>query len=240
MAGRSRLAIVGFWEGNRHEAPFKDEGYAIFGLNHLHPYIPRWDAWIDMHEPNWSAKNMKPEVWADQEKFFRARHGKPLFMLNEYEEFPDSRAFPLGEVVEKFGRRYFTNGISYMIALALLDKANGAAIDRLELWGVDMRHSEEYQIQRPCTEFWLGVAQGLGIEVFIPPSAGLLTANALYGYEEEGGMIAEALRAHHEVVKKAIAQRDTLLAQAQTCDGLIQDNQEWIRRWIQRQRGGTL
>jgi hypothetical protein len=76
--------------------------------------------------------------------------------------------------------------------------------------------------------------------VFIPPSAGLLSANALYGYEEEGGMIAEAMRAHRQVLDKAVAQRDALLAQAQTVDGLIQDNQEWLRRWEQRMRGGIL
>lgn len=234
-----KVAIVGFWEGNRNGAPFGDSSFEIFGLNHLWPYIPRWDRWLDIHTPEWSGKNMKPEVWADHEGWLRKDHGKPVYMVQHYDAYPSSVAYPKAEVSMRF-RKYFTNGLAYMLGLLLLEHVNGQTIQRLEVWGADMRHSEEYQIQRPCFEFWLGVAQGLGIDVYVPPSSALLSADFDYGYEEQGGLISEALKAHREIVMKATARRDALLAEAQTVDGMIQDNQEWLRRWDQRSRGGIL
>lgn len=46
-------------------------------------------------------------------------------------------------------------------------------------------HNSEYEAQRPSCEFWLGVAQGLGIHVHIPPAADLLKTRFLYGFEEK-------------------------------------------------------
>lgn len=230
-----RLAIVGFWEGNRAQAPFQDPTFDVWGLNHLHPYISRWDVWFDMHSPEWSAKNVA-NIWKDHEKFLKTDHGKPIYMLEAYPGFPSALAYPRDEIVNRFGRSYFTNGIAYMIALAL----HLGRFEEIQLWGVDMRHNEEYALQRPCTEFWLGVAQGMGIKVFIPPSAALLAADHFYGYEEGGGLIPEAIKAHQAMIRKATTERDQALATAQTLDGVIQDNQEWLRRWDQRSRGGIL
>lgn len=235
MGNRTRLAIVGFWEGNRDKAPFSDPTFDIFGINHLHPYIPRWDLWIDMHTPAWSAEHVA-EIWSDQDKFLRTDHGKPVYMLDKYPEYPSSIAYPRDEIMKRFGRSYFTNGIAYMVALALYL----GHYKEIQMWGVDMRHNEEYALQRPCTEFWLGIAQGMGIKVVIPESAALLSADHFYGYEEEGGIVAEAIKAHQAVIKDATKKRDEALAHAQTFDGVIQDNVEWIRRWDQRSRGGIL
>lgn len=238
MAGR-RVAICGFWEGNRDLAPFQDPTFEVHGLNHLWPYIPRWDRWYDFHTPEWSGKNMKPEVWKDHEGWLKREHGKPVYMQKHYEDYPSSIPFPKEEIAKRF-RRYFTNGIAYMIALAVYEHVSGNPVERLELWGADMRHTEEYAIQRPCVEWWLGLAEGLGISVYVPPQAALLSADADYGYEEAGGLIAEAIKAHREIITKAMKERDALIGQAQTYDGVIQDNQEWIRRWDQRSRGGIL
>lgn len=131
-AGR-KLAIVGFWEGNRNLAPFPDPDYEIWSLNHLHPYIPRWDVWFDMHKPEWSAQNMKPEVWKDQDRWLRESHGKPIYMLEHYDAYPDSIAYPVEAVSRRF-KPYFTNGIAYMLGLALLQHVEGSPISRLELW----------------------------------------------------------------------------------------------------------
>jgi hypothetical protein len=241
MAGRSKLAIVGFWEGNRAQAPFQDDSFVIYGLNHLHPYIPRWDLWLDIHDPTWSSKHLKAEVWADQDRWLRLDHGKPVFMSRRFEEYPSSRPFPLDAVLAAFGRKYFTNAIAYMLAHALLEHVAGSTrLDRIEIWGADMRHEEEYAIQRPCVEFWLGLAQGLGIDVFVPPSAALLSADALYGYEEEAGLVSEALRAIREQIERARVSRDKAIQEAATYDGALQDCLEWERRFAQRARGGHL
>lgn len=236
-AGR-KLAIVGFWDGNRQLAPFQDPTYEIWSLNHLHPYIPRWDVWFDMHKPEWSAQNMKPEVWKDQDGWLRKEHGKPVYMLEKFAEYPSSVAYPIDAVKARF-KPYFTNGIAYMLALALFQHAENP-ISRIELWGVDMRHEEEYAIQRPCTEWWLGLATGMGIEVFIPPQAVLTTSDHLYGYEERGGIAQQAIRQHKIVIEKCLKEQETHIQMAQALDGMIQDNREWVRRWEQYARGGGI
>jgi hypothetical protein len=236
LQDRNKLILAGFWEGNRDQAPYADDSFEVWGLNHLHPYIPRWSRWFDFHRPEWSAANLKPEVWADQDAFLRKNHGKPIYMLEARPEYPCVRPYPIDEVVRGLGRRYFTNGLAYMVALALLE----GRFAEIQVWGADMRHSEEYAIQRPCFEYWLGRCEGAGIKVVIPPSAALLSAERAYGYEDEGGMVGEALRAHREVLAKALAMKDQAVSQAQTYDGVIQTEQEWIRRWEQRSRGGIL
>lgn len=239
MGTGRKVAVVGFWEGNRNDAPFQNPEFEIWGLNHLHPWIPRWDVWFDMHTPEWSAKGLKPEVWADQDGWLKKDHGKPIYMLKRYEAYPDSIPYPLEAVGGRF-RKYFTNGIAYMLGLALYEHVNGKPIERLEVWGVDMRHEEEYALQRPCAEYWLGRAEGLGIDVFIPPTSVICSADFLYGYEEQGGIVSEAIREHEKVVRTCEAKIEEALKLAQTLDGMRQDNQEWLRRWKQKARGGGL
>src|SRR5262245_29917107 len=117
-----KVGIVGFWPVTRDLA-FTDPHWAdaeIWSLNHNWPYLPkdRWSAWIDIHDPQWSAtKGLKPEVWADHETFLRASHGKPIYMQRHYDEYPDSVAYPREEIVARFGRRYFTSAVAYLIAL---------------------------------------------------------------------------------------------------------------------------
>lgn len=240
LRGRERVAVCGFWEENRDKAPFGADDALIVGLNHLHPYIPRWDVWFDMHTPEWSAANMKPEVWADQEQFLKTKHDKPVFMLQAHDAYPDSQEYPLEAVAKRF-RPYFTNGLAYIMGLLLLEHVAGpGTVKRLEIWGADMSNSEEYAIQRPCFEYWLGIAEGLGIDVFVPPESALLSAHVLYGYAEEGGIFGEALRAHQRDVAEIQARREKLYEQVCALDGAIQANQRWLENWSRRARGGTL
>lgn len=80
---------------------------------------------------------------------------------------------------------YLTNTISYMLALAIIE-----GYEQIGIWGVDMavsselRGKNEYSWQRPSCEFFLGWAAGMGIKVYIPPTADLLKTRHLYGFEE--------------------------------------------------------
>lgn len=80
---------------------------------------------------------------------------------------------------------YLTNSISYMLALAIVE-----GYEEIGVWGVDMavsselRGKNEYSWQRPSCEFFLGWAAGMGVKVYIPPTADLLKCRNLYGFEE--------------------------------------------------------
>lgn len=230
-----RVAIVGFWEGTRDQAPYADRSFEVWSLNHAHPYVARWDRWFDFHPPEWSAKNLVPSVWQDQDRFLREKHGKPIYMLQAHPDYPDVLAYPLEAVLQEFPRRYLTSGIAYMLALALHER-----FEEIHLYGVDMRHDTEYALQRPCCEYYLGVAEGRGVKVYVPPPAAILTFDCLYGYEEESSAWIEMRRAHEEVLKTAIEGKNKALAEAQTYDGVIQTEREWLRRIDERRRGGVL
>jgi hypothetical protein len=47
-------------------------------------------------------------------------------------------------------------------------KALGQTVGEVLLTGIDMSAYSEYSYQRPCVEYWLGVADGMGIKVTIP------------------------------------------------------------------------
>lgn len=85
----------------------------------------------------------------------------------------ESTPYPLKKVMRKLGSEYLSSTISYMLAYALYVSTtarNGKvelrpdAYTKLRLFGIDMSSSLEYRLQKGGVEFWLGYAQGLGIE----------------------------------------------------------------------------
>jgi hypothetical protein len=65
--------------------------------------------------------------------------------------------------------------------------------EHIGMYGVDMAQDHllaaEYSEQRPSCEYFLGIAEGLGIDVFIPNGSDLLASSHLYGYEDSGRVI---------------------------------------------------
>lgn len=226
MSAQRKVALVGFWPTTK-DIPFVDphwKGATIFSLNHNHPYLPTpesWDLWMDIHDPKWSATTgLKPEVWADQERFLKIAHGKPIYMQQYYPEYPDSVAYPLAEVVATHGRRYFTSAMAYMVALILHQHVHGETVSEIGVFGADMRGNEEYATQRPAFEYWLGRAEGLGIKVYVPPQAGVLNPDGLdYGYDEDNSAWVEMRRALEARILQATAERESALVAAAKAQG---------------------
>lgn len=90
--------------------------------------------------------------------------------------------YPLETIVKHFNTDYFVNSIAYMIAYALWDGAT-----RIDLYGVHMSNVTEYDRQKPCVEFWIGVAIGLGVAVNIHGPHFLLKCprGKMYGYDKK-------------------------------------------------------
>jgi hypothetical protein len=57
--------------------------------------------------------------------------------------------------------------------------------DRIEIYGFDMGAQDEFIPQKACAEFWMGLALGLGKEIYMPPNCQLCWA-PLYGYQGTG------------------------------------------------------
>ena len=97
-----------------------------------------------------------------------------VLMQEKYDDVPNSRRYPLEEVL-KIGRRYLTSSAAYSIAFGIVE-----GYQRIEIYGVEMETNTEYQHQRPGVAYWIGLAEGMGIEVDFH---GNLLDCPLYGYE---------------------------------------------------------
>ncbi len=175
-----KVAILGYTP-TRKDAPYDDPEWEIWGLNDLYKYpgdVKRWTRWFEMHDDQLGNKVGRAK-FDERVKEFAKWENIPIYMQNKHPDIPGSVAYPLEEMVKEYGD-YFTNTISYMIALAIYEGAK-----EIGVYGVDMSTSEEYQKQRPSCEYYLGIAVGKGIKVTVHPEADLLKTRYLYGYETD-------------------------------------------------------
>ena len=168
---RDKLAIVGFASSTRAEAPLQDDSFELWGCNELGMVIDgKWDAWFNIHKFNEiAAENAQ---WLAQQKV-------PVYLVDQHPDIPNSVRYPLEAMCEKFPRRYFCSGIGYMLALAI-----DSGYEFIGLYGVDMALESEYQYQRPNCEYFIGLAEGRGIEVYVPKASQLMKGPWLYGFED--------------------------------------------------------
>ena len=108
------------------------------------------------------------------------------------------------------------------------------------IFGIDLIVGTEYEWQKSCVEYILGLANARGITVRIPPQSALLKQRWRYGYETEptGGLIKGT-----ELAKRGAAlnnERNQLIARLQTIDGASQELQYWSQIHDLRSKGGTV
>lgn len=174
-----------------------------------HPRDPNHVAWLVTHSQN-----------------------IPIFVRKKVEEMPLAYEYPFEIVFHWFAQRlpsaagkmiYFTNSISYMIGLAimeLVDPETERAYPGAELgvWGVDMMMAggagSEYGYQRPSIEWLLGYAMGAGITVHLPIETDLLKTAYPYG-DEVGAAYRARLDSHRRDLIKRKQQIDAELNQYQ-------------------------
>ena len=165
---RSRVAIIGA-SGTRAAAPFFDPTWVVWGLNEITQ--PRADAWFEMHPM--SVQSHRELAWLSVQT-------APVYVLDLVPEVPRGVRYPLERVLaETGGRKYFTCTFAYQIALAIAE-----GFTEIGLWGVDLDYgtTRERLAEKPCVEYWIGVAEGKGIHVTLPERASLCTRPYLYGY----------------------------------------------------------
>lgn len=177
-----KIGIVGFAD-SKVQAPFQDQSWLLWGVNDVYAHTPRIDVTFEVHHLLGLGHRRNPQ----HETFLRA--GKmPVWMTQAHQEFPTARAVPYDLLLGRFPRAYLTNSISIMLAMAILEitgEANWIEKDwdrgEIGLWGVDMAAQTEYASQRPSVEYYIGIADGLGIPVFIPENSDICKATGVYG-----------------------------------------------------------
>jgi hypothetical protein len=254
---KNKVAIVGFSD-SKSLAPFKDESFEIWGLNSLFEAIPRYDRWFEIHEREKFNLDTNKEIGygltrtGEPYVHALAKMTCPLYMVESYPDIPTSIRYPIEEIIMEFhpmGRPenaikdwtkdiltedwngYFTNSVSYMIALAIYEK-----YEEIHIYGVDMATSGEYSYQRSSCELYVGIAIGRGIKVFIPNQADLLKNRYLYGYENEkedrfNSKIDQTVKSMNERYTIALQNRDFAQKQIDQYIGAMEFAKEMRKIW---------
>lgn len=162
------ITIIG--KGNGWEdAPLTGQTWGVNDLILRRPVTLLFDMHYPEDEPNYAAVVAAVNAATI-----------PLVTLEPWLDVPTSVAYPLREIVEAFRCSYFSNSVAYMIAYALWQGAT-----RIDLYGVMMALTKEYQREKGSLEYWIGYARGRGVSVTVhgDETAVLKTPDGwLYGY----------------------------------------------------------
>ena len=147
----------------------------------------------DAHEVEYGIARFSADTYGrtPHHMAFLARCKVPVYMQEVDERIPGSIRYPFEAVTESLGlpdvtgrkRLYLTSSPAWMLALAIYEHKCGQIIDEIRLAGVEMLIGTEYARQKPCIEFWLGLAMGMGIEVKVAPTGSAILSDAIYAID---------------------------------------------------------
>lgn len=248
---RDKVAIVGFAPSSMSLAPFKDDSWEIWTLNNIYACLnlPRWDRWFELHHnfreyPPMHDARIDPQsiVMGDARPVTRVVNHvdwlqqqtpeRPIYFVEPQPDIPAAVPYPLEGIKQWCALNrfvpYFTNSISYMIALAIAEEYKTIGI-----WGVDMAAEGEYEKERPSVEYWMGLAQGLRREVILPKESELLKSR-FYGFEKDSEFVSKLRARQNELMlnhNNAAAQRDQANIAAHYMKGAADNCEYVIKNW---------
>ena len=147
----------------------------------------RHDVVFDMHTPTYLKNNSATRI--DARRAWLKKHDRPIIMPRADPEYPTSQTYPLRRVIEESNSTYFTTGLAYLLALALV-----SGVRELALYGVDFSYDREKKTHdepgRACCEYWVGRLIQNGCEVYLTTNTHFLdmwdrsSKQKIYGYDE--------------------------------------------------------
>ena len=126
-------------------------------------YAHQYDRLFEMHDRSlWERRG--PEYLERLQDLY-----VPIYMQRYQKDVPASKAYPLARTNALVGD-YYGSSIAYMLALAILEKA-----ERISIWGVQLDAASIFGHERPNLEYLIGFARGRGIAVDVAQPSALLT-----------------------------------------------------------------
>jgi len=193
---RSRkIAIIGAAVSENEIAAIKKlKGYELWGMNNVFIAFPdvTFTRWFELHHFTRignrylrRGQSRYTELFRTIKEYLEAINdlGIPVYMQKPFAPVKKSVKFPFREIMRFFKTQYFGCSFAWMLAFALYEHLKGQRIETIALLGVDLL-VHEYYYQRPSTEYWIGRAQGMGIQVQISNTCSLLKAPWIYAYKE--------------------------------------------------------
>lgn len=145
---------------------------------------------MDDHRFHRAETHPQPE-WYDQQI---KDPGIPIITSKAYDAYPSLVEFPIRDAIKEFRTKYFGETVDYMIALAILFE-----VKRIQFLGCDYALQDRYPGERAGTEYWIGKAEGRGIEIDATNSQNLMKVSPwdkhynpdFYGYGADNFPLTE-------------------------------------------------
>ena len=201
VAGVGRLRKIGLLGSHPptlEAAPWDDPSWELWGhASSRWLYARAADVYFDLHpKACWTRKGKESGRYAK----WLTRTRQPVYMQRVFPEVPASIEYPLDRILAEFPRRYMTSHVCFMIALALTE-----GVTHLGLFGCDYGADTEYRTQRGGTQYWLGIAEGRGVQLVLPKGSTILRdPPALYGYESHDETSGEILPVYRVTTRSVV------------------------------------
>lgn len=186
-----KVAIVAR-AGTSSLAPWRDTSWEIWGL----PWIryPRITRMFDVHTQtcmeNCGNDYYVKDEWLDQ--FHTECPNTPVYCdKTRASKYKNAIEYPFEEIINFLPQPYLENSIAYQLALAIKEGA-----EEIGLWGVHMMARIEIEYERPSVTYLIGLAEGRGIKVYIPPGNPLFMSKYVdgrYGINEGDAAIRKPI-----------------------------------------------
>jgi hypothetical protein len=194
------LCILGT-AGSRNKAPWDDPRCDFWGVAHclLLNDIPKMDRVFEIHLPYIYEKELspfsgKPIIYhANKEYAIHGREGDiEVIVPKKDDNLNKTIVFPKEHLKQKYfdllpphDAFYATNSIAWMILWGI-----DLGYDEIHLYGIHLETDSEWQYERPCNEWWLGVfagmqyAKGKKCCVYLPEESDVLRGYHEYGFAD--------------------------------------------------------
>lgn len=229
------VCMVGSANSTLHLVPWEDKNIEMWTL--AWRQVPRTNRAFDMHPFGGHRKNIPANYneWLNSLKC-------PIYTLDEIEELDNNVVYPYKKIQEfnksidpYWEKPYYACSVVYMLNLAIYEQ-----VDEIHLYGLDFVADGEYSHQRPCMEYFIGIARGRGIRVYLPNDCAMCEFPYIYGYESKSGVgyvDKEMLQARIKAYKKG---HQDNLALAYIADGAMQEATQLLELIKYQERGGSV
>lgn len=136
------------------------------------------DVTFCMHDLKESEHRNPPE--AD----FYKTYDREYLTVAHYDEYPNSVAFPIKELMDRFNFHWMSGGIPYMIGYATL-----IGVKKLSLYGIDYDHPGSTGVEpgKDCTTAWAVIGMLAGLDIIIAQDSSFMdmrlpNTKKFYGY----------------------------------------------------------
>lgn len=169
---KRNVAVVGSSPALQGERISYGANFEIWAASGLKMSLSRCDRWFEVED------RLEHPTWKDSQRLkWLKEQNTVIYVLNPTPDMPRSVYYPKDKVANAC-HAYFTDPLSYMIALAIYEH-----FDRISIHAVQHSASRDYEVKANI-EYLLGIASGRGIKIDLPDDSTLLRSPRLYGYDQ--------------------------------------------------------